>query len=61
MQCRPYAAKYLLNNKLEVGVYKTLDETDINVAELKLKAMDIKIDSLTTKQVDYLENWEEGT
>ncbi len=55
------AAKYLLNNKLEVGVYKTLDETDIHVAKLKLKAMDIKIDSLTTEQVAYLKNWEEGT
>ena len=55
------AAKYLLNNKLEAGVYKTLDETDNYVAKLKLKAMDIKIDSLTTEQVAYLKNWEEGT
>ena len=55
------AAKYLLNNKLEVGVYKTLDETDNYVAQLKLKAMDINIDSLTTEQVAYLKNWEEGT
>ena len=55
------AAKYLLNNKLEVGVYKTLDETDNHVAKLKLKAMDINIDSLTTEQVAYLKNWEEGT
>ena len=36
------SAKYLLNNKLEVGIYKTLDETDISVAELKLKAMEIR-------------------
>ncbi len=55
------AAKYLLNNKLDVGVYKTLDETDNYVAKLKLKAMDINIDSLTTEQVAYLKNWEEGT
>ncbi|MDD3985121.1 MAG: adenosylhomocysteinase [Methanobacterium sp.] len=55
------AAKYLLNNKLEVGVYKTSDETDNYVAKLKLKAMGINIDSLTPKQVAYLENWEEGT
>ena len=55
------SAKYLLNNKLEVGVYKTLDETDLSVAELKLKAMGIDIDHLTQKQVDYLEDWEEGT
>ncbi len=55
------SAKYLLDNQLEVGVYKTLDETDIHVAELKLKAMGIDIDNLTTKQIDYLKDWEEGT
>jgi len=55
------SAKYLLENDLEVGVYKTLDETDISVAELKLNAMEIGIDSLTQKQIDYLKNWEEGT
>ena len=55
------SAKYLLENKLEVGVYKTLDETDIHVAELKLKAMGIDIDNLSQKQIDYLEDWEEGT
>lgn len=55
------SAKYLLENKLEVGVYKTLDETDINVAELKLNAMGIGIDSLTERQVEYLKNWDEGT
>src|SRR5664280_500999 len=55
------SAKYLLNSQLEVGVYKTQDETDLHVAELKLKAMGIGIDHLTNKQIDYLENWEEGT
>ena len=55
------SAKYLLNNKLDVGVYKTPDETDLNVAELKLKAMRIDIDHLSQKQTDYLEDWEEGT
>lgn len=55
------SAKYLLENDLEVGVYKTLDETDISVAELKLKAMGINIDKLTDKQTKYMNNWEEGT
>ena len=55
------SAKYLVDNKLEVGIYKTLDETDIYVAELKLKAMGIDIDYLSPEQVKYLENWEEGT
>ncbi len=55
------SAKYLVDNKLDVGIYKTLDETDISVAELKLKAMGIAIDHLSPEQVKYLENWEEGT
>jgi len=55
------SAKYLLENKLEVGVYKTLDETDIDVAELKLNAMGIGIDSLTERQLEYIKNWDEGT
>jgi adenosylhomocysteinase len=55
------SAKYLLDNELEVGVYKTLDETDKYVAELKLKAMGIEIDALTLRQKEYLEDWEEGT
>ncbi len=55
------SAKYLLDNDLEVGVYKTLDETDNYVAELKLKAMGIEIDELTPRQKEYLEGWEQGT
>lgn len=55
------SAKYLLDNELDVGVYKTPDKTDRYVAELKLKAMDIEIDDLTSQQKDYLEGWEHGT
>lgn len=55
------SAKYLLENDLDVGVYKTLDETDRYVAELKLKAMEIEIDELTSQQKEYLEGWEQGT
>lgn len=55
------SVKYLLDNDLEVGVYKTLDETDRYVAELKLKSMGIEIDELTPKQKEYLEGWEQGT
>ena len=33
----------------------------MHVAELKLKAMGIDIDNLTKKQIEYLEDWEEGT
>lgn len=55
------SAKYILDNDLEVGVYKTLDETDRYVAELKLQAMGIEIDELTAQQKEYLEGWEHGT
>ena len=55
------STQYLLENKLEPGVYKTPDEKDYEVARLKLQAMDIEIDSLTERQHQYLEGWEEGT
>ncbi|MEN4018870.1 MAG: adenosylhomocysteinase [Methanobacterium sp.] len=55
------SAKYLLESKLENDVYVVPEEIDRNVAELKLKAMNIEIDSLTRRQINYLENWEEGT
>lgn len=55
------SAKYLLNAKLENLVYKAPDEIDDMVARLKLKAMDIQIDELTPRQIEYTQNWEEGT
>jgi len=55
------SAKYILETKLESGVYKSPDEIDNTVAKLKLKAMGIEIDELTRKQADYLEDWKEGT
>ena len=55
------SAKYILENDLPVGVTKAPDEIDYNVASMKLKAMDIEIDSLTDKQKAYLTNWQEGT
>jgi adenosylhomocysteinase len=55
------SAKYLIDNDLKVDVYKTLDETDMYVAELKLKSMGIEIDELTPEQKEYLEGWEQGT
>ena len=55
------SAKYLLNAKLENKVYKAPDEIDDLVSRLKLKAMNIEIDKLSSRQTDYLDNWEEGT
>ncbi len=55
------SAKYLLGANLENKVYKAPDEIDDMVAKLKLKAMNIEIDELTPRQIEYIENWEEGT
>ncbi len=44
------SAKYILNNDLEVGVTKAPDDIDYEVANLKLKAMDIEIDTLSDRQ-----------
>ena len=37
------------------------DKYDKEIARLKLKAMGIKIDTLTSEQKKYLESWEMGT
>jgi adenosylhomocysteinase len=42
----------------EPGVHPLPDELDREVAELKLDAMDIDIDSLTGKQAAYLDAWD---
>ena len=55
------SAKYILNNDLEVGVTKAPDDIDYEVANLKLKAMDIEIDTLSERQKQYMCSWKEGT
>ncbi|UCH50552.1 MAG: adenosylhomocysteinase [Chloroflexota bacterium] len=55
--------EYLVENKgkLKPKVYPVPEEIDNEVGRLKLKAMNIAIDSLTKEQKKYLESWEEGT
>ncbi|MCL5438783.1 MAG: adenosylhomocysteinase [Patescibacteria group bacterium] len=57
------AAEYFVKNKgkLENKVYVLPKEIDQNVARLKLKAMGISIDVLTSEQKRYLSSWDEGT
>jgi adenosylhomocysteinase len=57
------ACEYIAKNheRFERKVYKVPDEIDRKIAELKLKSMGVKIDSLTTEQRAYLESWELGT
>ncbi|MDQ7787813.1 MAG: adenosylhomocysteinase [Thermodesulfovibrionales bacterium] len=56
-------AEYIVKNfkKLEKKVYSVPDYIDKMIAFLKLKAMGIRIDSLTADQKKYLESWEMGT
>jgi len=55
--------EYLVKNKgkLQPKVYPVPEEIDNEIGRLKLKAMNIAIDSLTKEQKKYLESWEEGT
>ncbi len=57
------SAEYIYKNheKLEPKVYKVPDELDFEVAKLKLNALNIKIDTLTQEQKEYLSSWEHGT
>jgi adenosylhomocysteinase len=56
-------AEYISKNykKLEKKVYSVPGEIDKKIAFLKLRAMGIKIDVLTSEQKKYLESWEMGT
>ncbi|HEX7363628.1 MAG TPA: adenosylhomocysteinase [Dehalococcoidia bacterium] len=55
--------EYLVKNKgkLKPDVYPVPEHIDREVGRLKLKAMNISIDSLTKEQEKYLASWEEGT
>jgi len=55
--------EHLVKNKgkLQPKVYPVPEEIDNEVGRLKLKSMNIAIDSLTKEQKKYLESWEEGT
>src|SRR3990170_4969750 len=55
-------AEYLMKaKKLETKVHNVPKEIDDTVATLKLKSMNIKIDTLTQEQRKYIASWEEGT
>jgi len=56
-------AEYMVKqgNKLDRQVYSVPKEIDREIARLKLKAMGIKIDTLTAQQKKYLASWELGT
>jgi adenosylhomocysteinase len=57
------AYEYMLKNagSLENKVYMIPGELDQQIAQLKLEAMGVNIDTLTPEQEKYLASWEEGT
>lgn len=57
------ACEYLVKNKgkLKPGIYSIPADLDQEIARLKLQAMGITIDSLTSEQVEYINSWTAGT
>lgn len=57
------ACEYLVTNKgkLEPGLHSIPVEVDKEIARLKLQAMGIEIDSLTSEQIEYMNSWTSGT
>ncbi len=56
-------AEYMLKHASELSsqVYTIPEDVDQEIARLKLEAMGVHIDILTSEQVKYLNQWEEGT
>lgn len=57
------SVEYLVKHKGELnpGVSTLPPEVDTEIAGLKLKALGLRIDTLTAEQVEYLSSWEAGT
>jgi adenosylhomocysteinase len=57
------SVEYLIKQrgKLAPGVHLLPEEVDVEIAGLKLKALGVSIDTLTSEQVEYLTSWETGT
>jgi adenosylhomocysteinase len=57
------AGEYLAKKHADLpkGVYDVPEEIDVEVARLKLAALDIVLDPLTPEQVEYLRSWQHGT
>ena len=56
-------AEWMVHNgpSLEKRVYAIPEDIDKEIARLKLNAMGVEIDTLTTEQAKYLTSWEAGT
>jgi adenosylhomocysteinase len=57
------SAEYLVKKRGEIGpgVHVLPEEVDTEIAGLKLRALGIRIDTLTPEQLEYQSNWQIGT
>ena len=57
------SVEYLVKRKgeLPAGVHLLPAEVDQEIASLKLRALGISIDTLTSEQLEYMSSWETGT
>ena len=57
------SAEYLTLNESNIpaAVHSVPEKIDEEIASLKLAALDVEIDELTEKQIEYLNSWEMGT
>ncbi|MCI0336127.1 MAG: adenosylhomocysteinase [Acidobacteria bacterium] len=57
------SVEYLVKNKgkLEAKIHLLPEEVDMEIARIKLTAMNISIDDPTPEQIEYLGSWQTGT
>ena len=56
------SVEYIINNRgqLAPGVYDVPRDTDAEVGRIKLQAMGINIDTMSTEQQTYQDSWKRG-
>ena len=57
------SVEYLIRKKgeLKAGVHLLPQEVDTEIASLKLRALGMSIDTMTSEQLEYISSWETGT
>jgi adenosylhomocysteinase len=53
------AARHILENRIEAGLYELPLELDREVARLKMESLGLNLEKLTPEQEQYLRSWEE--
>ncbi|MBX3278777.1 MAG: adenosylhomocysteinase [Acidobacteria bacterium] len=57
------SAEYLVRNegRLEAAIHTLPEDVDLEIARLKLVAMNVALDVQTPEQLEYLQSWQTGT